>query len=110
MSFKKAIRHILDAYIFENIFNSRLPEWTKSIFYPGSNLSHSLEFELFKSQTLTPQMARLKMGFLLRDILEQFDRKTKNQPDTPQIQIYSGQDYTIGSMLGGLKLIDVRLF
>lgn len=87
----------------------RLPEWTKSIFYPGSNLSYTLEFELFKSQTLTPEMARLKMGFLLRDILTQFDGKAKNQPGTPQIQMYSGQDYTIASMLSGLNLIDVRL-
>lgn len=49
------------------------------------------------------------MGFLLRDILTQFDRKAKNQPDTPQIQMYSGQDLTIGTMLDGLKFTDVRL-
>lgn len=54
-------------------------------------------------------MTKLRMGFLLRDILTQFDRKAKNQPDTPQIQMYSGQDLTIGTMLDGLKFTDVRL-
>lgn len=53
-------------------------------------------------------MARLRGGFLLKDILEKFENKTKStlSPDRTFF-MYSGHDTTVVNILNTLNLFDV---
>lgn len=77
----------------------RLPEWTDKIYYPGCDLEH-LAHKYLISFTQTPEMSRLKFGFLLREILDRFSDKiqSKLMPDR-KLWFYSGHDLTIVSLL-----------
>lgn len=77
----------------------RLPEWTKKVFYPGSEFENMM-LEFFALDTRTPEMIRLKFGFLLQEILNRFMSKVQStlQPDRV-LWFYSGHDLTISNIL-----------
>lgn len=77
----------------------RLPEWTKTVFYPGSELE-AMNDDFFKSYTQTQEMTRLKYGFLLQEIMNRFYAKIQStlEPDR-NIRFYSAHDHTIASLL-----------
>lgn len=58
----------------------------------------------------TPQMARLKMGFLLREILDRFKMKiqSKLRPNR-SIWMYSAHDSTVAVILNALGMFEVIL-
>lgn len=83
-----------------------LPEWTKSVF-PGGDLA-MLTSLCFTTNTTTPILARLKIGFLFREILDRFVDKIKSklQPNR-NLWIYSAHDSTIASVLNSIGLFKV---
>lgn len=84
--------------------SSRLPEWTKKVFYPGCQLEE-LSGLAFQLSTATTVMARLKSGFLVREIFDRFYHKITGDlsPDR-SIWIYSAHDSTIANVLNALGL------
>lgn len=75
--------------------------------YPNSDLEYlaSLSFSI---ETFTPQMARLKYGVLLQDILSKFKNKTESKlvPDRT-MWVYSAHDSTLSGLLNILQLFTV---
>lgn len=56
----------------------------------------------------TPRLARIKSGFLLKEILEHFSHKIRAtlQPDR-SLWLYSAHETTVANMLNGLGLLEV---
>lgn len=56
----------------------------------------------------TPELARLKSGFLIKEMLEHFSRKMKStlQPNR-RLWLYSAHSTTITTMLNGLGFSEV---
>lgn len=81
-----------------------MPEWTKKIYYPGSDLDKFWD-EIWPITTSTPEITRLKYGFLWRFILERFDAKidSKLDPDR-KLWFYSAHDTTVSALLNILGL------
>lgn len=94
---------------FSNIiFVCRLPFWTDEVFYPGSEFE-TIAYLGFQMTTKTTEMARLSVGFLIRDILDRFSSKiaSKLSPDR-SLWIYSAHDSTIANVLNALGLFEVN--
>lgn len=86
----------------------RLPEWTESVFYAGSEFE-IVAIDMLRTFTRTPEMTRLKVGFLLREMFQHFRSKSKSTLDPDRkLWFYSAHDYTISSLLDALGLYDVR--
>lgn len=87
----------------------RLPEWTKHVFVPGGDMEFVSTYAMVHGSE-TPQMARVKMGFLLREILDRFKMKiqSKLQPNR-SIWMYSAHDSTVAIILNALGLFEVIL-
>lgn len=62
----------------------------------------------YKTYADTPELARLKSGFLLKEMLDHFTQKI-NSTLTPNrsVWLYSGHDLTILNMLNSLGLFEV---
>lgn len=93
-------------YLFIFYFSNSLPDWTKSV-YPSGDMKW-IATRSFQTGTITPQLARLKSGFLLREILNRFTQKTKSKL-TPNrsLWIYSAHDTTVANVLNTLGLFEV---
>lgn len=93
-------------YSFPKNFH-RLPTWTNKVF-PGGSFKKIAIFS-FKMDTNTKLLARLKVGFLLREILERFTMKKdlKLSPDR-SMWIYSAHDGTIVNLLNALGVFQVN--
>lgn len=89
------------------LFFISLPEWTRSVFTPTGELQRIAEYFL-KFSTETTETKKLKSGFLLKEILERFQKKSeaKLEPDR-SLWLYSGHDVTLGSILNSLGLFEV---
>lgn len=85
---------------FEFFF--RFPVW-------ASKVLDDIKFQAFKhkSSTATPQLARLEIGFLLREIFDNFNRK-KDRNERKTFVLYSAKDLTIVNILNALGIFDVR--
>lgn len=89
-------------------FIHRLQDWQAKAIEPNGIMefmaSHS-----FKTQTATKLLARLKVGFLLRDIFDRFTKKLNSmlQPDR-SLWIYSAHDTTVANVLDALGLFEVK--
>lgn len=77
---------------------------------PGGSFEWAANF-LFKISTITTEMARLRFGFLIREILDRFSAKV-NSTLTPDrsIWIYSAHDATLAGILNALQLFEVSPF
>lgn len=74
--------------------------------YPGGDF-HWVAMHTFKLQTQTPSMSRLLMGFLIKEMFERFENKSKLLLDPNRsMWIYSAHDTTIGRLLNVLGLLD----
>lgn len=62
----------------------------------------------FSMATNTKQLARLKAGFLIREIFNRFTMKanSKLQPDR-SLWVYSGHDSTVSNIMNALGVFDV---
>lgn len=99
----KDIQNILE---IENSMNFTLPEWTDEIMKPGDRFEYLSTYWL-QVVTATTQLKRLRSGFLLKDILDRFKNKTLSLLPNQVMQIYSGHEITISSMLNSLGLFEV---
>ncbi|EDW58375.1 prostatic acid phosphatase isoform X1 [Drosophila virilis] len=109
----RPIKSFMDAQYFNNtlfietLYNRTLPEWAQKV-YGGADLTYVSNFA-FSINTYTRQLARLKGGPLLKDVLTRLESKHKKQlsPDR-SVFIYSAHDTTIANMLNTLKLFQLH--
>lgn len=78
-----------------------LPEWANEEIMPDSMLEFFDEYYLHGIFTNTAEMARLKIGFLLQEILDNFTLKTQSKSDY-SLWLYSAHDISIAFMLDAL--------
>lgn len=78
------------------------------MFIPGGAFE-KVALYWFEFQTGTTELKRLKSGFLLKDILDRFKNKTLSLLPDQLMQIYSGHDSTIASLLNTLNIFEVLL-
>lgn len=94
------VEYLYSCLRIEDIHDYALPEWTRGVYpeklYPISALS-------FASRTYTPQLARLKSGPLLKEILTHFINKTLGLLEQ-NYWVYSAHDTTVANMLNTLGL------
>lgn len=103
-----AINHFQSGNVSCSIFfDRRLPEWARDIVKPGSTFE-TLTTYWFQLSTATTLMKRLKSGFLLKEILDQFKNKTLSVKPKQLMRMYSGHETTMASMLNSLGLYEVN--
>lgn len=102
------VQRINNTLFIEQLYNKTLPEWTKKV-YPSADMSY-VSALAFQFSTYTRPMARLKVGPLIREILERFARKARGtlRPNH-NVWIYSAHDTTVVSVLNALKVYEVKL-
>lgn len=79
------------------------------MFYPNSEMEYAAQLH-FLDSTKTKKLARLRSGFLIRDMLEHFTAKSESKlsPDY-SFWMYSGHDTTIFALLNTLGVLDACL-
>jgi len=101
-------QYLNNTLFIEQQYNKTLPVWTQKV-YGGDDFTYVSNFA-FSINTYTRQLARLKTGPLLKDILTRIDKKYKKQLDPDRSMfIYSAHDTTIANLLNTLKLFEVCL-
>lgn len=90
--------------ILTYVLFDRLPEWAAKAMEPMeyiAKVSHN-------TYARTPGLARLKCGYLLKEMLEHFTQKINStlKPDR-SVWLYSGHDQTILNVLNSLGVHDV---
>ena len=101
------VNNLYNTLWIENLKNFTLPEWTKKVF-PGGDMAW-VSARSFATNTNTPELARLKTGFLLKEILQRFRNKTLHQlqPDRA-MWVYSAHDTTVANLLNTLGLFELH--
>ncbi|XP_055615483.1 testicular acid phosphatase homolog [Toxorhynchites rutilus septentrionalis] len=80
----------------------RLPEWTRKV-YPEPLRNISATF--FKLHTSTDALKRLKIGPLLKEMVNRFQQKiNKTLQPNRSLWIYSGHDTSVVNLLNGLGM------
>lgn len=99
--------YLFNYYYLSKFYLFSLPEWTKEIFIPGGDFEW-IANRSFQVPTNTIELGRLKVGFLLREMLDRFDDKinSKLSPDRT-LWIYSAHDTTVANVLNTLGLFEV---
>lgn len=84
-----------------------LPDWTKKV-YPGGDMKW-LAARSFATNTYTPKLARLKVGFLIKEMFQRFSNKSLSLSNPKQsVWIYSAHDTTVANLLNALGLFEVQ--
>lgn len=88
-----------------------LPDWAEKELNDENGALLFISKYSFRLPTGTPQLARIKSGFLLKEMFERFAQKINKtlQPDR-SLWIYSGSDSTIANTLNSLGLFEVNFF
>lgn len=73
---------------------------------PGDRFEYLANYWL-KMITATKQLKRLRSGFLLKDILDRFKKKSHGLLPNQVMQIYSGHEVTISSLLNSIGVFEV---
>lgn len=102
-----AVQNLYNTLWIEDLYNLTLPEWTKKV-YPDGDMKW-VAARSFATNTNTKTLARLKTGFLLRDIFERSKNKTMSllSPNR-NMWVYSGHDTTIANILNTLGVFDLH--
>ncbi|XP_055697004.1 prostatic acid phosphatase isoform X2 [Phlebotomus papatasi] len=100
----EGIGQIYSCLLIEHMHNKTLPTWTESIFPDELDWVSAKAFQTYCS---TPQLARLKSGPILKEMLERFRNKTLGtlKPDR-SVWFYSAHDTTVANLLNILGLFD----
>ncbi|XP_030371742.1 prostatic acid phosphatase [Scaptodrosophila lebanonensis] len=101
------INYINNTLFIETLYNKTLPEWTKKV-YGSADMTYATNFA-FSVNTMTRQLARLKVGPLLKEIFNRFVDKSQGKltPDR-NMWIYSAHDTTIANVLNGLNMFQLH--
>lgn len=91
------------------MFLRSLPEWAERALRPESPMRYIANLH-FESYSATTELARLKPGFLIKDIMKRFTDKMNAmlQPDR-KLWLYSAHDLTIINVLNAIGLYDVSV-
>lgn len=76
------------------------------MFIPGGKLEY-LKTYWIETLTATPELKRLKAGFILQMIMDRFQNKTLSLLPDELMRIYSAHDITIASILNALDMFEV---
>lgn len=89
--------------------SSRLPEWAEEASKPNGPME-KITIAFYTAISGTPEMARNRGGFLIKDMLEQISQKIDStlQPNR-SLRLYSAHDLTIVNVLNSLGLFEVIL-
>lgn len=102
----QGVQYIYGILFIEDLFNKTLPEWTKSV-YPDK--LKPISARQFATSTYTRDLARLKSGPLLKDILIRFKNKTNHDlKPNRNLWFYSAHDTTVANLLNTLKVFDYQ--
>lgn len=102
----EAVQRINNTFFIEELYNKTLPEWTRKV-YPSADMTYISDFT-FSINTYTRQLARLKTGPLVKEMLERFVDKSKGKLNPNRsLWIYSAHDTTVANLLNALKLFKV---
>jgi len=105
--------YLYDTLLVETIYNKTLPEWTKAVF-PGGEFER-LRLMLFSLTTANHQLARLKGGPFIKEMLEHFTFLISKQTEVVNhvlekkaklLYVYSGHDTSIATILNSLKVFN----
>lgn len=88
----------------------RLQKWAEKSIEPNGIMEYITKYS-YAMYTNTKQLARLKGGFLLKDILERFSQKIKStlKPLERKLWLYTAHDYTLANILNGLGVFEVMI-
>lgn len=87
-----------------------LPDWTHSV-YPGAEIDR-LSQMYYNIPSYTPRLAKIRSGFLLKDILDRSALKANGTltPAQRTVQVYSAHDIILSSILYALGISNVSVF
>ncbi|XP_019881984.2 venom acid phosphatase Acph-1-like [Aethina tumida] len=87
----------------ESELGLKLPEWTKKVF--PDKMAEAVDV-VYKYDNFNPEAKKFNSGYILKKIIEDFDRKIKNDitPKERKASFYSGHETTLGYMLNSLGL------
>ncbi|XP_031767348.1 prostatic acid phosphatase-like isoform X2 [Galleria mellonella] len=102
------INNIYNTLYIEELYNFTLPNWTQSV-YPDKLLEPACYS--FTLKTVLPILARLKVGPLLKHIIEEMINIMKFEflgidEVGPRVSIFSGHDVTVANFLNALGMFD----
>lgn len=95
-----------DTLYIESIAEKPLPEWTEAFY--TSPAFEAFIVELFKLPAYTTELARIRVGYVLKEILDRSLAKANDtlRPDR-KVWAYSAHDLNISTMLYALNLAEV---
>uniref|UniRef100_A0A182HT87 acid phosphatase n=1 Tax=Anopheles arabiensis TaxID=7173 RepID=A0A182HT87_ANOAR len=101
-----SLQNLYSALLIEELNNFTLPDWTKTV-YPEP--LRSVSAMTFAVKTNTTQLARLKMGPLVKEMLNRFRSKAKGtlKPNR-SVWMYSAHDVTVASLLNALRVFELH--
>lgn len=93
-------------YFIQNTLH-RLPDWAEKVIEPNGPMERISKIN-FRLASATPQLARLRSGFLIKEIMERFTKKlfAALEPNR-SLWLYSAHDDTISNVLNALGLFEV---
>lgn len=99
------VDYVYDTLYIEALYNKTLPEWTKAVFPDKMRRLRDLSFTL---TTWTPELARLRAGPLIDNIVQTFRQveSSSMEPTERKMLMYSGHDTTLSSHLNALGLFN----
>lgn len=101
------VQNLYNTLFIEDLYNLTLPEWTKKV-YPEGDMKW-IAARSFATNTNTDTLAKLKTGFLLKEILERSSNKTRNKlSPNRSMWVYSAHDTTIANVLNTLGAFDLH--
>lgn len=86
----------------------RLPRWAANAIKPNGVLGNIAQLS-YRLDTDTPELARIRSGFLIKEMLQHFSQKIDSTLDPDRsLWLYSAHDFTISNFLNSLKLFDAH--
>lgn len=95
------VHHLFGTLMVHEDLGLKLPEWSWK-YYPKKLRTYSNY--IFKSNTSTTLMKRLKAGFLIKEFIDVMRESEKNEMNSKDIYLYSGHDKTIAALLNSLGI------
>ncbi|XP_052899649.1 prostatic acid phosphatase [Anopheles moucheti] len=101
-----SLQNLYSLLLIEELNNFTLPDWTKTV-YPEP--LRSISAMTFAVKTNTTQLARLKMGPLVKEMLHRFRSKAKGtlKPNR-SVWMYSAHDVTVANLLNALRIFELH--
>lgn len=100
------IKDVYDVLDVEHRLNKTIPAWAREIFIDGGAFGYvASHWQTFI--TGTKELKRLKAGFLLKQMFDRFKRKALSLLPDQLMQIYSGHEITVSSILNSLGVFEV---